>query len=456
MEIPKSADPDPTASMSSKPTIRQPLQSLPAAPLNKRPAPIQISGSPSKPLFIRTQTSQTTLRPDRGDVLTPPHTPCSTSDQKSLLSTSGEADDVLESNDEQGSGQSKSLEESAAAEKKLDWSEITPKTYRRRHKLLGSASSSGHEEFGRGVWSVVYRAEGLPDHPTESELLTPPTSPLTQSRSASSHSFFAVKAPLRRDAHKVLDNEARILTYLHQTSNATNHLVQFHGYDSAQHSIILDAYPLTLATHAKSALASTRASFTTKTMCDPVVGKTQWAEIAEGLINGLAFLHDFGCVHGDIKPANVLLQSTSSSTFRPLYCDFSSSHILCPSSSLQIDEVSAVTPDFTSPELLASFYHRNGSRAVATFASDIFALGVTLLVAATGESPYVSARMEIQKLAMAKEGRPMEFARAGDQASRVMKGRMVVKSLTRALEKDPMRRVSALEWKLEVLEALKG
>ena len=115
-----------------------------------------------------------------------------------------------------------------------------------------------------------------------------------------------------------------------------------------------------------------------------------------------------------------------------------------------------MTPDFTSPELLASFYHRNGSRAVATFASDIFALGVTLLVAATGESPYVSARMEIQKLAMAKEGRPMEFARAGDQASRVMKGRMVVKSLTRALEKDPMRRVSALEWKLEVLEALKG
>lgn len=456
MEASRSVDPEPTASMSSKPTIRQPLQSLPAAPLNKRPTPIHISGSPPKPLCVHTQPSQTSIHPHRRDVLTPPHTPRSTEDQQLLLSTAEEADDVLERDDEQGPEQSKALEELGAEGKYLEWSEITPRPYRRKHKLLDSASSSGYEEFGRGVWSVVYRAEGLADHPTESELLTPPTSPLVQSRLATSYSFFAVKAPLRRDAYKVLDNEARILTYLHQKSNATDHLVQFHGYDSEEHSIILDAYPLTLATHAKSALASTRASFTTKTMFDPVVGRTQWAEIAEGLIDGLAFLHDCGCVHGDIKPANVLLQPTSSSTFRPLYCDFSSSHILCPSSSSQIDEVSAVTPDFTSPELLASFYHRSGSRAVATFASDVFALGVTLVVAATGDSPYVGARMEIQKLGMAKEGRPIEFTRAGDQASRVMKGRMVVKSLARALEKDPLKRVSAMEWKSEVSETLKG
>ncbi|KAL9104785.1 MAG: hypothetical protein Q9187_008863 [Circinaria calcarea] len=322
--------------------------------------------------------------------------------------------------------------------------------------MLGGASSSGHEEFGRGVWSVVYRAEELPCHPAKPEVLTPPTSPLTKSNLAASRKVLAVKAPVRRDAHKVLANEARILTYLHQRSNAKDYLVQFHGYDSAEHSIILDAYPLTLATHAKSSLASTRASFTAKTMFDPVVGRVQWVEIAKGLINGIAFLHDFGCVHGDIKPANILLQPTSSSSFRPLFCDFSSSHILCPSSTSPIGEVSAVTPDFTSPELLASFYHRNGSRAVATFASDVFALGVTLMVAATGESPYEGARMEIQKLGMAKEGRPIEFARAGDQASRIMKGKMVVKSLARALEKDPLKRIGAVEWSSEIVEALKG
>ena len=456
MEASRSVDAEAPALISSKKTIRQALQSLPATPLNKRPTPIHISSSLSKPLCVRTQSSQTSIHPDKGDVLTPPHTPRSTEDQKSLLSTPEGAEDLPQRDDEQGPKRSKALEELGAAGKYLEWLETTPKPYRRKYKLLDSASSSGHEEFGRGVWSVVYRAEGLPDHPLEPELPTPPTSPLTQSRLATSYSFFAVKAPLRRDAHQVLDNEARILTYLHQTSDAKDYLVQFHGYDSEQHSIILDAYPLTLATHAKSALVSTRASFTTKTMLDPVVGRSQWAEIAQGLINGLAFLHNCDCVHGDIKPANILLQPTSSSTFRALYCDFSSSHIFCPLSSSQIDEVSAVTPDFTSPELLASFYHRDGSRAVATFASDVFALGVTLVVAATGESPYAGARMEFQKLGMAKEGRPIEFARASDQASRVMKGRMVVKSLVRALAKDPVKRVSAMEWKSEVLEALKG
>ncbi|KAK4690776.1 hypothetical protein P7C71_g6089, partial [Lecanoromycetidae sp. Uapishka_2] len=174
----------------------------------------------------------------------------------------------------------------------------------------------------------------------------------------------------------------------------------------------MDAIPLTLENHAKSAK---KQPFSTKTMSDPIIGAAEWTTLAESLITGLAFLHSKGCVHGDIKPANILLQTNQAGKLTPLYCDFSSSHTLSPTTPIdQIDQVSAITADYTSPELLASLNPRNKSRAVATYASDIFALAVTLLFAAIGESPYAAARMEMQKLEMARMGEPLEFARGGE------------------------------------------
>jgi len=151
-------------------------------------------------------------------------------------------------------------------------------------------------------------------------------------------------------------------------------------------------------------------------MFDLVIGVETWVDLAIHLITGLAFLQDIGCVHGDIKPANVLLRTEASGKLIPLYCDFFSSHVVFPDTRLgDIDEVSAVTTDYVSPELLESFHHRNGERAVATFASDIFALAVTLLFTAIGEGPYAGAHMDLQKSVMAREGRPMDFARCGSR-----------------------------------------
>ena len=390
------------------------------------------------------------LRPGKNDMLTPPNTPLSPQKDTVTRTFVIDAASIKREN-----GQSRADEnnnpklETREENMRYNWEEVVPKPYARKYKLSGSASS-GYDEFGRGAWSAVYRAIEVNEEIPYQNILTPPTSPfsspLRNVTSVSDRKLLAVKAPIRRDAHKVLDNEARILTYLHQSPEAVVNLVAFHGYDATRHSIILDAHPLSMAAYGKSSLARARENFTTKTMFDPVVGAIQWTKFAEGLICGLDFLHSKGCVHGDIKPANILLQSLPDSTYIPLYCDFSSSHVLSPPSSPDTEEVSAVTAEFTSPELLTSFYRRNGDRAVATFASDIFALGVTLLVAATGESPYVGARMELQRLGMAKEGKPMDFARGGDQASRVMRGKLVDRTLTKALERDPLRRVDAAEW----------
>ena len=341
-----------------------------------------------------------------------------------------------------------------ARSKEPSWNETSPRACSKKYEILGSAST-GLQEYGRGVWSVVYRANEVPES-YQSPPLTPPTSPTYRIIQPGIVGTLAVKAPCRRDAHKILEKEARVLTYLHSFLNATEYLVPFHGFDQAKHSIVLSAISLSLETYSKTGAENARVKFSTRTMCDPVIGTRNWLQLASQLISGLVFLRSKNCVHGDIKPANILLHDTGSEFPTPLFCDFSSSSVHSPSSLdalcsglEEIEEVSAVTPDFTSPELLDALYrHSNTMRAIATPASDVFALAVTLAVAAIGESPYASARMEVQKLGMAREGHPLDFARGGENSSRIMKGRLVDKILKPAVEKDAQKRLSADEWRV--------
>ena len=428
--------------------VRQPLQEIPATPLDKRPTPLYIVSSPSVSPCVPSNLDQLSSHPTNAEILTPPPTPLKrsrASDHGPVLGVSKQSETYIT---RIGNSASETVDTNLKIFRDhLSWAETQPKPYKRKYKLLGSASA-GYEEFGRGVWSAVYCAEEVLDVAALSSPLTPPSSPLKaiEPTARRQHLLVAIKAPIRRDAYQVLENEAKILTYLHQKTVAKDHVIGFHGYDSVEHAICLEACPLTLATHCASALSHVRKNFVTKTMFDPVIGAAEWTELTKSLVGGLEFLHGEGCVHGDIKPANILLRTASPTSFHPLYCDFSSSHVIYPEPSTQTEEVNAVTADFTSPELLASFYHRNSDRAVATLASDVFALGVTLLVAATGESPYAGARMEMQKLSMTKEGIPLEYARSGDQASRVIRGKMVDRVLSKALIKDGTRRISAADW----------
>lgn len=148
-------------------------------------------------------------------------------------------------------------------------------------------------------------------------------------------------------------------------------------------------------------------------MFDPVLGVAEWAHLARRSIQGLTFLHAARCVHGDVKPANILLRPSPSGILTPLFCDFSSSRIVTTDDE-DSPEITAVTTEYTAPELLSALHRRTPStRAMANPAADVFALAVTLLVAATGESAHAAARMEVQKLAMVKEGIPIVFARGG-------------------------------------------
>ena len=413
--------------------MRPALAELPALPLTQRP---QLPTSKTLPAEVPAVCAN--------QPLTPPSTPPKPETIRASAGADG-TEAMLSINVNIGAKPSEMLECRAIQESRQEAPGLDTalKLYTTRYQL--------HEELGHGAWSTVYRAEPNVEQLTNLPP-TPPTSPTTRA-TASSIMVLAVKKPSSRQAHKILEKEAKILTFIHSHANASTYLVPFHGFDLAQHSIILDAVPLSLEAHAKAAV---QRPLSTKTMFDPVVGAEEWAGLAEGLIGGLAFLHNVGCVHGDIKPANILLRSGSGEELTPLYCDFSSSHIVSTTGEeREVEEVSAVTTEYLSPEFLEALSPRNTDRAVATYASDVFALGVTLLFAAIGESPYAGARIPSQRLGMAKEGLPFEFARRGDQATRVMKGRAADKALKGALAKEAEQRVMAAKWRDEIREVVR-
>lgn len=350
------------------------------------------------------------------------------------------------------------IEPRSADEKKRHWKATVPRPYPRKYRLFDS-------EYGSGAWSIVHRAIEVQDPLRSNIPLSPPGSPMLSPAAAGVNRLLAIKAPSRRDACPILEREARILTYLHSFARASDHLVPFHGYDDPQKSLVFDAVPLDLEHYAKTAAGTARLNFSTNTMYDPVLGAAKWARLAIDLADGLAFLHSVHCVHGDIKPANILLRvSSDSEILTPLFCDFSSSHIAASSFASshdtehdsddeKIGDCSAVTQGYTSPEFLTALRH-NG-KAIATPASDVFALATTLLVAAIGESPYAAARIELQKLVMAKEGRPLDFARSGENASRVMPGKLVARVLRGGIEKEVEKRLSVGEWREAMEETMK-
>jgi serine/threonine protein kinase len=142
-------------------------------------------------------------------------------------------------------------------------------------------------------------------------------------------------------------------------------------------------------------------------------------ELAGGLAEALAAIHAGGLVHRDLKPANVLLSPTG-----PKVIDFG---IAWSAGSTQLTGTGQVvgTPEYMAPEQIS------GS-APGGSAIDVFALGSTLVFAATGRSPF-AADSATAALFRVVQSEPDLAGVPGE-----------VLALVRAcLDKDPQRRPSA-------------
>jgi hypothetical protein len=108
--------------------------------------------------------------------------------------------------------------------------------------------------------------------------------------------------------------------------------------------------------------------------CGPLgVPAVRW--LAAGCAEALESIHSVGLVHRDLKPANVLVSPDG-----PRVIDFGVARA-AERIQLTVTRGSIGTPAYMAPE-------QARDTRQATSASDIFALGATMLFAATGHAPY--------------------------------------------------------------------
>lgn len=299
-------------------------------------------------------------------------------------------------------------------------------------------------EFGRGVWSTVYKARSAPA-PNLGALGTPPSSPVTAAQ------VYAVKAPLRRDARPVLKAEAATLTRLSHIPGQDKHIVTYHGFHDELCALVLSAIPLSLSTYIETAAEAARSKpISMQSMFEPIQGPAPFKDLARKLITALNWLHDTaGVVHGDIKPQNILLRECEDTDFpyEPLFIDFSAT-VEIPKDDAPLDttraSMSSFTPPFTAPEMLASLMC---AEMAPTPASDVFSLAATLLAVATGDLLIYSNMNHRLRLEMARSGHQIiDFARSGVSGCRVPRNGFVERIVKPAVVKDPEMRIATADW----------
>ncbi|KAF9976594.1 hypothetical protein BGZ73_008265 [Actinomortierella ambigua] len=160
--------------------------------------------------------------------------------------------------------------------------------------------------------------------------------------------------------HKKIDNEIRLLKTLKD-----RHVIQYYAHKHAQDVVFL-VTDFAEGGNLKQAIESKKLK--------------SWSErsrIAREVAEGLAYIHDRGVVHRDLKSANVLLTAL----MEVKLCDFGMA-VVKEQSGVHSTNSHIETPRWMPPEL----FDRRTSR---TYESDIYALGTVMWeIAAMNTNPF--------------------------------------------------------------------
>jgi outer membrane protein assembly factor BamB len=112
------------------------------------------------------------------------------------------------------------------------------------------------------------------------------------------------------------------------------------------------------------------------------LGSLEARRIASAVAAALAFAHELGVLHLDVKPANVLINRFG----EYLLADFGIARLSQAGTAALMTSTIAATPAFAAPEIL--------DLSEPTGAADIYSLGATLYTVLTGRPPYPMAEGE--------------------------------------------------------------
>lgn len=217
--------------------------------------------------------------------------------------------------------------------------------------------------LGRGLTSMVYSA-------------TLPT-----------FEVVAAKIPSNEASRPILEREATVLNYLHSLPHSTEYIIPFYGKYSFDDTfaLCLELCPQTMQGYIS---ARTGSPF-------PAIGVDLWKSWLSTLLSAVEFLHRSGVLHNDIKPQNILLTAS----LHPYLSDFA---VSTPMYSLDLPPLPEMhvlgTTVYSAPELLSA------EDVPTTPESDIYSLGVSMFVAATGIEPFGWTRSITQKIMLKKRG----------------------------------------------------
>jgi eukaryotic-like serine/threonine-protein kinase len=158
-------------------------------------------------------------------------------------------------------------------------------------------------------------------------------------------------------------------------------------------------------------------------------------ELALGVARGLAFAHDHGLVHRDVKPQNVLLNGDG----RPKVTDFGIARSLDIEHGVTQTGTVLGTSNYIAPE------QASGGRVDAQ--TDVYGLGVLLFELLTDEVPFEGDNFVAIAMRHINEPPPSVLERRGDVPPRV------AAAVDRALAKDPRQRFPSMDAFAAELEA---
>src|SRR5271166_5338984 len=165
-------------------------------------------------------------------------------------------------------------------------------------------------------------------------------------------------------------------------------------------------------------------------------------EIVTQVAAGLAAVHEQNLVHRDIKPTNIMVRSREQRSITAKIIDLGLAKTLDETASeagISSPGTFVGTPEFASPEQFAG--------VSVDIRSDLYSLGVTLWVMATGQTPFRGPSAEVM---YQHQHAPLPLERLKDV------GQPVVVLLEKLLEKDPAQRFQTPDELLKAMPTITG